>query len=316
MSREEDVHAAIETLRGSARELGGEAELLANELASLTRRPPSLSYKDFDNAGAEEELSDARDSTDRGVLLERIVDESNLLPVSFLEQGASLQRSVARVVLTQPHMGFPPGTGWATGSLVSPSLFLTNNHVIENRAFAGKIRMQFNYQLGPDGMDRSTESYFPDTQGTFHTNPGLDYTLIRLRPQQVVDDPTFGTRLLEPGERWGRIPLNPSPIYRQNQRFNVVQHPSGRRKEVALQSNTISRLLHNAVRYTADTEPGSSGSPVFDNLWQLVALHHAGGDRDANGQWINNEGIRMDRLVEDLREAFANDSQTLAELGI
>ena len=72
MSREEDLQLAIETLRGSAPELGGEAELLANELASLTRRPPSLGYKDFDNTGAEEELSDGRDSTDRGVVLERL----------------------------------------------------------------------------------------------------------------------------------------------------------------------------------------------------------------------------------------------------
>ena len=30
------------------------------------------------------------------------------------------------------------------------------------------------------------------------------------------------------------------------------------------------------LRYRNNTEPGSSGSPVFNFDWQLVALHHAG----------------------------------------
>jgi V8-like Glu-specific endopeptidase len=30
------------------------------------------------------------------------------------------------------------------------------------------------------------------------------------------------------------------------------------------------------VRYAVNTEPGTSGSPVFDKDWRLVALHHLG----------------------------------------
>jgi V8-like Glu-specific endopeptidase len=30
------------------------------------------------------------------------------------------------------------------------------------------------------------------------------------------------------------------------------------------------------LRYTTNTQPGSSGSPVFDFEWNLVALHHLG----------------------------------------
>ena len=30
------------------------------------------------------------------------------------------------------------------------------------------------------------------------------------------------------------------------------------------------------VRYRTNTEPGSSGSPCFDQNWSLVALHHSG----------------------------------------
>jgi V8-like Glu-specific endopeptidase len=30
------------------------------------------------------------------------------------------------------------------------------------------------------------------------------------------------------------------------------------------------------LRYRNNTEPGSSGSPVFNFEWELVALHHGG----------------------------------------
>jgi endonuclease G len=280
-----------------------------------------MKTKDFDNTGPKEALG-AFGEGDTASVLERIIDESDLLPVYFLEQGARVQRSVARVVLTKPHRigshTFPPGTGWATGFLVAPSLFLTNNHVIPHKDFASKIRMQFNYQLGPDGTEQATESYFPAPSEVYRTNPSLDYTLIRLRPNQVVDDPFFGNRMIQPGERWGFIPLNESPTYLEKQHFNVIQHPSGRRKEVALQNNEIEALFQNVVRYTTDTEPGSSGSPVFNNLWELVALHHAGGEQDETGKWVNNQGIRLDKIVEDLRVSFGNGEgeQVLEELRI
>ena len=246
-------------------------------------------------------------------VFERIIDEADFLPASFLEQGALVQRSVARVVLTKPHAGLPAGSGWATGFLISPSLFMTNNHVINDISFAGKIRIQFNYQLGPDGIELESESFFPKLDDVFWTNPALDYSLIRLQPMEAAD----GSGSVLPGDHWGYIPLNESPIYREKQHFNVIQHPSGRRKEVALQNNEIHKLFENTVRYTTDTEPGSSGSPVFDNLWQLVALHHAGGEKDASGKWLDNQGIRVDKIIADLRAHFAgNNDDVLAELGI
>lgn len=331
MSEKERLNEAFERLRGVARglageggslaSLGGEIALLASGLESMSQRPPTLSTKDFDNPGDQEELSPSEDGS-ASALFERIIDESELLPVYFLEQGARVQRSVARVVLRRAHTidghTFPAGTGWATGFLVAPSLFLTNNHVIPDEAFSRKIRIQFNFQLGPDGSEQPTESYLPDAADVFRTNRLLDYTLIRLRPNQMVEDPVAGTGSVEPGQRWGFIPLNPDPVFRQGQHFNVIQHPSGRRKEVALQNNEVESLFSNVVRYQTDTEPGSSGSPVFDNLWQLVALHHAGGEQDQDGKWINNEGIRGDRIIEDLREHFRGGEReaVLSELGI
>ncbi|MCP5007240.1 MAG: trypsin-like peptidase domain-containing protein [Planctomycetes bacterium] len=325
MTRQIQIMNALESLRGVTNNfsdhvsdvseiIGSEIEILASRLSELRLHPPILRTKDFKHPKGDE-LPLPTAENDTTAVFERLIDEKDFLPVWFFEQGAQVQRSVARVVLTKPHAGFPPGTGWATGFMISPSLFLTNNHVIPNEAFAKKIRMQFNYQLGPDGGERETESFFPLSDNIFHTNAALDYTLIRLRPKLPAigdGDPVVA------GARWGFIPVNDNPVFREKQHFNIIQHPDGRHKEVALQNNEIDKLFQNTVLYKADTEPGSSGSPVFNNLWQLVALHHAGGERDEDGKWLSNEGIRIDRIVEDLRQHFADASNegVLVELGI
>lgn len=247
-----------------------ELALIANTIKS-TSQLPELKTDDFEDPGKVISFDDMDNVTNPDSIRERIVDLSDLLPIYFLEEGVRIQNSVARVVLTKAHTvngnTFRPGTGWATGFLVSPSLFLTNNHVIPNEAFAKKIRIQFNYQRNSDGIDKSTEDYYPTPEDFFYTNPSLDFTLIRLRSKSVINDPVFGSGIIAPGQKWGFIQLNPDPVYLEEQHLNIIQHPSGRRKQIALQNNQSTDLYQNFIRYTTDTEPGSSGSPVFDNIW-------------------------------------------------
>ena len=294
-----------EAIRGNDAIAGEEIDLLAEEVLGRALVPPPKDAADFDNAGDPLDIPPPVFSR-----LERIINESDLLPASFLVHGANVQRSVARVVLTEAFGDFPPGTGWGTGSLVSPSLFMTNNHVIPNMEFAKTVKLQFNYQFG---TELPPQDYFVNPNGTFRTNANLDYTILRLKKAPTVE----GGNATSAGETWGWNQLNDSPQYHQEQHFNIIQHPQGRRKEVALQDNKIAKLFANVVRYETDTEPASSGSPVFDNSWKLVALHHAGGDKDPNtGEWLNNQGIRIDRIVEDLRSHFADQQEILDELEI
>jgi V8-like Glu-specific endopeptidase len=65
------------------------------------------------------------------------------------------------------------------------------------------------------------------------------------------------------------------------------------------------------VHYRAPTEPGSSGSPVFDaSLWEVIALHHKGskdGLPRLNGKpgvYAANEGISM----QSIKDAIRNDT--------
>ena len=317
----------------------------------LEGAPCRKSYKDFDDPGPEVRVgSESHVTLEEIAYLERIIQESNLLPVHFLEEGAVVQRAVARVT--------KDGSGWGTGFLVSPSLFMTNNHVIPNEAFALRCAMQFNFQLDYMGNPQTVDAYTPDPDDVFYTNSSLDFTLIRLNPHchpvyikvrdlwrtriggEAEEDVLERLTLMQPvaaaqpllrdrllrmvciaaGGSWGYLRLPSSITYAVGEHLNIVQHPQARRKEVALQKNNITNIYTNRIRYTTDTEPGSSGSPVFNNQWDLVVIHHAAGEWDsAAGEWLSNEGMRMDKIVADLRSHYGGTptgDQILTELGI
>jgi hypothetical protein len=115
-----------------------------------------------------------------------------------------------------------------------------------------------------------------------------------------------------PGSKYGFIPLRPTIFYPEGLRLNIIQHPQGRKKEVVVQQNELTDVHTNIIHYFSDTDYGSSGSPVFNNTWDLMALHHA-----RNNAESANEGIRIDKIVTDLRNEFqVSNPGILTELGI
>ncbi|WP_437301656.1 trypsin-like serine peptidase [Sorangium sp. So ce426] len=72
----------------------------------------------------------------------------------------------------------------------------------------------------------------------------------------------------------------------------------------ALSENQVVDVQEEIAQYTTDTLPGSSGSPVLDDRWEVAAIHHAGGHlskRDGTGaRHFINAGIlsaAVDRAV-------------------
>ena len=72
----------------------------------------------------------------------------------------------------------------------------------------------------------------------------------------------------------------------------IVQHPLTAPLKLALDTDAVIGLNGNKTRvnYRTNTEPGSSGSPTFDQNWDLVALHHG----FEAGQ---NQGIPFDAIL-------------------
>lgn len=230
-------------------------------------------------------------------LLERIIGVSrDFQPANFLARGARAITSVARVCQGSNGRAVPIGTGF----MVSPTLLLTNNHVLPDAEAALEAEVEFGAEMTIDDEPPAWSRFKLDPAGGFHTDERLDYTLVRVRPATDGRDAgaLFGwNRLLA---RQGKI-VNGEPV-------NLVGHPSGRLKEITIRRNELSLQLTDFLHYSADTEPGSSGSPVFNDQWEVVALHHSGVPGD-NDDWVANEGVRVSSILASLPPDLA------AELG-
>ena len=274
-----------------------------------------LRTRDLPGPGPEAPPNDPRViSFERQPAIERIVFTNNLLAVRFLEVGVTMARPVARVAFRYADL---PAAGLGTGFMVSRSLFMTNNHVIPDTDMAKKLVAQFNYQYARDGITLlQPENYEFDPDDFMYTDQDLDFTLIRIKPRSNVPSGTGGpVALIQAGDEFGFIPLTTSFFYSKGQQANVVQHPQGRPKEIALQQNEIQAIYGKVIRYTSDTEPGSSGSPVFNNSWTLITLHHSAGDQDQKtGEWLNNEGVRIDKIIEHIKQKMKPD--IVKEMGL
>ena len=201
---------------------------------------------------------------------EKIHKNADFLPVRFLAEGARRARAVCRIA-TQDSLG--------TGSLVGKGVLMTNNHVLESAAAAAQSRAEFGFEAG-----QTAKVVAIQPSRLFITDPDLDFTLVGCDTRGIED--------IEPL----KLLRNPATITR-NELANIIQHPAGRPKEVALHNNEVIRVKDKVIHYRTDTEPGSSGSPVFNNNWDLVALHHAGW---TEGGGAVNEGIRLSAIVANL----------------
>ncbi len=202
---------------------------------------------------------------------EKVHKEANFLKSIFLELGVKRAQSVCRIVTDM---------SYGSGSLVASRNFvMTNNHVIPDFATAQASVAEFDYD-----EDNILYTVNLDPDAFFMTSKDLDFTIIACDPSPLPLD-------IE------AIPLlsNPMTITRK-ERVNIIQHPKGRSKELSLHDNKVTYIYNKVIRYTADTEPGSSGSPVFNDDWELVALHHAGWS-EVEGE-ATNEGIRISAIVE------------------
>jgi V8-like Glu-specific endopeptidase len=204
------------------------------------------------------------------------------------------------------------GTGW----LMAPDLLLTNHHVIEARspdeapasdsdfrAQASTINTWFHYE------EREAEHWEYEGWDLEYANRALDYALLRFSSSAAFTKPL---------SEWRFLLFVPSPPQlTKGYRLNIIQHPQGGPKLIAIRSNFFVDRYSTAnepdrIRYLTDTEPGSSGSPVFDDAWKVVALHHASvqvPEEQYRGEVIkyNNQGILLSAIFGDMPESIRRE---------
>lgn len=231
----------------------------------------------------------------------KIVGTEDFLAVSYLAAGVRAARAVGRVVIREDGQV----AGYGTGSLVSPSLLLTNHHVLPSADVAEGSTVEFSFEDGADGSPLTPVAVDLDPDRFFLADEDLDFALVAMRatPEELAD---FGHNALHEDEGDATV----------GRFVTIVQHPRGEKKQIALRENRIVDVLDFFLHYEADTEPGSSGSPVFDDTWQVVALHHASvraPDHDELGGFVN-EGIRVGGLRAFVTaRSFSADEQALVD---
>lgn len=135
----------------------------------------------------------------------------------------------------------------------------------------------------------------------------LDTTVVRFAPEDQ-------TRLQQLLTNIDPYPLAKSLPLREGsqQRVYIIGHPAGGTLCLSLQDNLLLDHQDPLIHYRTPTVGGSSGSPVFNQQWELIGIHHKGGSLPKlNGQagsYDANEGLWIQAIRVGLATFFSDGS--------
>jgi len=214
---------------------------------------------------------------------ERYLGTNDLLPLNYLQLGFLKSYAVGRIRFIDA-VTLRPAV--ATGFLVSQDLIMTNHHVFSNPGTFQEPYIEFDYSYDLNGNEREKITFQLNPRKFFYANAGLDLCLIGVEKKDLKGIVDIASR--------GYLVMNPSLGKAGNGDYaGIIQHPEGQPMQVAIRENKFTDVLSDSIflYYSADTSFGSSGSPVFNDQWQLIALHSAGtAKKDAAGNYIDIDG--------------------------
>jgi endonuclease G, mitochondrial len=252
---------------------------------------------------------------------ERAIGRNDSLYSNFTELIALTKRKVGRIVIKEDSKL----VGYATGFMVSSSLLLTNWHVFKYQGLADESEIHFFYEYDAQGHPVNPVIFRFDTT-KFFNDVDLDYCLVGVKPTDVtgkISLAQIGYLYLD--KTLGKIgDVNV-------EKLNIIHHPQGDYKQISIRENTFVGIDATKIFYETDTAQGSSGSPVFNDQWQVVGLHHQSvAKKNANGDyldkdnkvipivddkidqsrivWVKNEGIRISVILNHLAKKNPGNS--------
>ncbi|MFJ3670236.1 trypsin-like peptidase domain-containing protein [Streptomyces sp. NPDC090106] len=215
----------------------------------------------------------------------QIFRSATLQDVSFLRRGTELAASVCRLRVTAANGRSYHGTGFR----IADDLLLTNHHVLLDRDGGTPLAVEawFGYESELNGRTREHQVVACEAESA-EGDPGLDWAVVRSAGPLPADAPAVALP--------GAVQVSP------DDRVYIIQHPHGGPKKLAARHNVVRHVDETVVQYWTDTEQGSSGSPVFDERWNLVAVHRRWRRVGADDQpaEFRNEGVRIERVLEGL----------------
>ncbi len=253
---------------------------------------------------------------------ERIQGVSRLVSFSWITKLLTYRQTVGRIRLSR---------GYGTGFLLKGGYLLTNQHVfdIHNNEFASRQKLANGYVefnvTEEDAPDIRRYSFDPDFYlfspvpfkagdkifQQFPQKGYYDYALVKLVPNGLI-----------PINDLGHVQFETQFLPHVNDLVSIIQYPRGDIQKFALADNQVSHPhWDHYFYYNTDTDEGSSGAPVFNKHWKVVAIHHYGQNEkdDSNFQTLRggvmvnaqkeqaytNRGILISYVLTDIQQKAA-----------
>lgn len=252
---------------------------------------------------------------------EAVIHQNDMVSFAFMKMGIATASAVAKIETQRYDNGHRKlgedgkpvlflGTGW----LMAENLLITNHHVINARLQDEPPASEEDLKAQAEGafaiFDYDYEQCTPlkiPVLELIAADPALDYAILRVDAAHR-SALRISEKLPEP------------PLGHTTAAVNIVQHPNGDPKKFAIRNNLVASATDTELRYFTDTLGGSSGAPVFDDQWRVVALHRghslASSIYQGKKAVYINLGTRMSAVMRHLRETPPEKREQLKSLGL
>ncbi|CAK4112029.1 unnamed protein product [Aphanomyces euteiches] len=210
-----------------------------------------------------------------------------------------LGKAIARLSL--------PDGNYCTGFLWgSEGHFLTNHHCYSTQDEVSQSKWEFDAECATcddpnNNKQLACKGTIAATNATLlWADKGLDFALVKLQPSAGIDL-----------SKWGYLKARAKPASLDEEVW-VVGHPAikpkrftwlnddGKSAKIVNPSTPSQCGETDTYGYNADTEGGSSGSPILSQVDNLViSLHNCGGCNATGGQ---NTGNKLHKIIDFLNE--------------
>ena len=229
---------------------------------------------------------------------------NELLDARYISGAYEIQKCVGRILTQSDEAG--------TGFRISKSLVMTAAHVLKS---SNRGHIQFHYyephlpQTPGDTVPNIPTSFALDPDSLYYANEALDFAIIAISVNETEKEL----------ESVGMVSYVFEAITSTGSHTNIFSFPRGGTMKVSLRKNIAvekpekpvammvdktsigPELSESNIVYEADTEPGSSGSPIFNDKWQLMAIHQGCTyDKRKDKTFVGNYGCLIKYILEDM----------------
>jgi hypothetical protein len=182
--------------------------------------------------------------------IDQLADKDVALFTGLVERGEeNLKALTARSAVGR--IEFPKGTGIGTGVLIGKNLLLTCDHIF-SKSRARQAWVRFNYTSNSYALD--LDLFELDLNSTIRFSQ-KDYALISIK-----------------GEPKQQTVIAIDAILDSGQEIRLIHHPQGQHVIIS-ELGQVVQVGEDYIDHNISTDEGSSGAPIFNRDWELVAIH-------------------------------------------